>query len=404
MHLAELAEERARRAPTGRCISDDAVTLTNGEFAARIRSVAGLLAQRGVRRGDVVATLLPNRVELVLTLFGAWYLGATANPIDPALTDAEVSHRLEDSATHLVVTDGRRSPTGTADTLDVEALWRAADPGAALEFVADRDGLALLIYTGGDTGRPKGVMLDHTNLESTCAMVVAALGLTGTDHCLLVLPLFHLDSIVVSVLSPLFAGASTTIAGAFGAGRFFGTVSATRPTYFSALPALYEMLCDLPGSVRPDTSSVRLALCVSAPLPAELVEEFEKRFGLALIAGYGLTEGTCASTLNPPGGTSKPGTVGLPLPGQKVAVVGADGSPVPAGELGEVVISGPNVMRGYLNRPGETAKTVVGGWLRTGDVGRFDEDGYLVLGDRVEDMIIRSEQIDKPTLRSTDAA
>jgi acyl-CoA synthetase (AMP-forming)/AMP-acid ligase II len=399
MHLAELAEKRARCVPAGRCISDDAVTLTNGEFAARVRSVAGLLAHRGVRRGDVVATLLPNRVELVLTLFAAWHLGATANPINPALTDAEVSYQLEDSASHLVVTQGRNSPTGTADTLDVQALWQAADPGAALPAVADRDGLALVIYTSGATGKPRGVMLDHTNLESACEMVVAAIELTEDDHCLLVQPLFHAGVIVVSVLSPLLAGASTTIAGEFSAGRFCDEVQASRPTYFSAVPAVYATLGNLPDSIRPDTSSLRLAVCGSAPVPGELVERFEKRYGLTLIAGYGLPECTCASTLNPLRGPRKPGTVGLPLPGQKVELLSVEGGPVAPGELGEVVISGPNVMRGYLNRPGETAKTIVDGWLRTGDVGRFDEDGYLVLVDRAKD-----RKIDKPTVRSTDAA
>jgi acyl-CoA synthetase (AMP-forming)/AMP-acid ligase II len=408
MHLADLAENRARRAPAARCISDDAATLTNEQFAARVRSVAGLLVQRGVRRGDVVATLLPNRVELVVTLFAAWHLGATANPIDPTLVDLEVSHQLEDSATHLVVTDGRPSPTGAADTLDVRELWLAPDPGPALPSVTDRDGLALLIYTAGGVGRPKGVMQDHRNLESMCDMVVTALELTENDRCLVVLPLFGGTGIVGSVLSPLLAGASITMAGSFSADRLFGYVEAVRPTYFAAVPAVYALLEKLPESVRPDTSSLRFVLSGGTSMPRELVNRFEGRYRVAVIEGYGLAEGTCASTLNPLRGPRKPGTVGLPLPGQRVELVGAGGKPVPTGELGEVLIAGPNVMRGYLNRPGETAKTVVGGWLHTGVVGRFDEDGYLVLVDQVEHENVEHEnsvlQLDKPTSRSTDAA
>ena len=161
------------------------------------------------------------------------------------------------------------------------------------------------------------------------------------------------------------------------------------PTYFSAVPTIYTMLCGLPDDVQPDTSSVRFAVCGAAPASVELLERFESRYGIPIIEGYGLSEGTCASTVNPLDGPRKPGTVGLPLPGQTIRIVDAAGRPVPDGEAGEVVIKGANVMRGYLNRPEETAKTVVDGWLHTGDIGRFDEDGYLVLVDRAKDMIIR---------------
>jgi acyl-CoA synthetase (AMP-forming)/AMP-acid ligase II len=136
-------------------------------------------------------------------------------------------------------------------------------------------------------------------------------------------------------------------------------------------------------------SSVRVAICGAAPMPAELIGRFESRFGVPLVEGYGLSEGTCASTVNPIDGIRKPGTVGLPFPGQQIAILGPDGERVTDGSAGEVLIHGPNVMRGYLGRPEETAATVVDGWLHTGDVGRIDEDGYLVLVDRVKDMIIR---------------
>jgi acyl-CoA synthetase (AMP-forming)/AMP-acid ligase II len=336
-----------------------------------------------------VATLLTNRVELVLTLFAAWQLGAAVTPINPALTDAEAAYQLEDSAARLVVVENRPSPSGTALALEAAELWTAPLEVETGDAVLDPAGLALLIYTSGTTGKPKGVMLDHANLETMCHMVLDAFELNQNDHCLLVLPLFHVNGIVLSVLSPLLAGASTTIAGRFSPGRFFDDVRRCRPTYFSAVPAMYAMLSNLPESVRPDTSSLRFVVCGAAPMPAELITRFERRFGVTLVEGYGLSEGTCASTVNPLRGARKPGTVGLPLLGQRVELWDPDGHPVAPGESGEVVISGPNVMRGYLNRPGETAKTVVDGWLHTGDIGRFDSDGYLVLVDRVKDMIIR---------------
>jgi acyl-CoA synthetase (AMP-forming)/AMP-acid ligase II len=221
-------------------------------------------------------------------------------------------------------------------------------------------------------------------------MIMDGLGLAEDDHSLLVLPLFHVNGIVVSVLSPLMAGGRVTVAGRFRPAEFFPMVERVRPTYFSAVPAIYAMLASLPPEVRPDTSSLRHAICGAAPMPAELMERFERRFAVPVVEGYGLSEGTCASTLNPPAGPRKPGTVGRPLPGQEVALMDHEGNLVTeAGSSGEVVVRGPNVMRGYLGQPDATARTITDGWLHTGDVGRFDEDGYLVLVDRIKDMIIR---------------
>jgi acyl-CoA synthetase (AMP-forming)/AMP-acid ligase II len=155
------------------------------------------------------------------------------------------------------------------------------------------------------------------------------------------------------------------------------------------VPTIYTMLADLPSEITPDTSSVRFAVCGAAPASVELLGKFESRYGIPIIEGYGLSEGSCASTVNPLNGPRKPGTVGLPLPGQTIRIADANGNPVADGEAGEVLIHGPNVMRGYLNRPDETAQTLVDGWLHTGDIGRLDEDGYLVLVDRAKDMIIR---------------
>ncbi|MGW9031128.1 class I adenylate-forming enzyme family protein [Streptomyces sp. NPDC055722] len=387
LHISELPDARAARNPTGLCIADDHQRLNNQDFLARVRNAAAALRARGIGAGDVVAVILPNRLDLVVIMFAAWRLGAAVTPVNPGLTDAEARHQVEDSAAKMVVTDDSARVVGTLDVAAVtDAPLTAEDPAAG---AVASDSLALIIYTSGTTGRPKGVMLDHANLAAMCRMIIDGVGLDETDHSLLVLPLFHVNGIVVSVLSPLLAGGRATVAGRFSTSTFFDLVERVRPTYFSAVPAIYAMLVALPDEIRPDTSSLRRVICGAAPMPAELIARFENRFGVPIVEGYGLSEGTCASTLNPPGGPRKPGTVGLPLPGQTVAVMDGEGNLLDDGSTGEVVVRGPNVMRGYLGLPDETARTVVDGWLHTGDVGRFDADGYLVLVDRIKDMIIR---------------
>ncbi|MEV0685186.1 AMP-binding protein [Nocardia sp. NPDC050378] len=381
-HIAELPQVRAVTDPHGPCIADDTQTLSNARFLARVEAAASVLHRAGVRPDDVVAVVLPNRVDLVVTLFAAWRLGAALTPVNPGLTDDDIRYQVQDSGARVVVGETDRPSV----TLDVAALREQAGQVAAATSTGD---LALIIYTSGTTGRPKGVLLGHDNLAAMCAMVIESLGLNETDHSLLVLPLFHVNGIVVSVLSPLLAGGQATVAGKFSASGFFDTVAAVRPTYFSAVPAIYAMLTAQPEAPGRDVSSLRVAICGAAPMPAELIARFEQRFGVPIVEGYGLSEGTCASTLNPVDGQRKPGTVGLPLPGQTVAIMNADGALTSGAEPGEVVVRGPNVMRGYLGKPEETAATVVDGWLHTGDVGHFDADGYLVLVDRIKDMIIR---------------
>jgi acyl-CoA synthetase (AMP-forming)/AMP-acid ligase II len=373
VNLSCLPDQRAAHDPIAPAVADDTGELNNAEFLDAVKHAAATLRGSGVSAGDVVAIKLPNTADFVVSLFAAWRLGAAVTPVNPSLSAPEVRYQLADAGAKVLIAD---------------ELYHCepAQPGASQR---DDGSLALLIYTSGTTGRPKGVMLDHANLNAMCRSVIDGFGLTRADHSLLILPLFHVNGIVVGTLSPLLAGGRATVAGRFDPRTFFARLEQTRATYFSAVPTIYTTLCGLPDDIEPDASAVRFAVCGAAPASVELLARFESRYGIPIIEGYGLSEGTCVSTANPLNGTRKPGTVGLPLPGQTIRIVDPAGQPVPDGATGEVVIKGANVMLGYLNRPAETAKTIVDGWLHTGDIGRFDEDGYLVLVDRAKDMIIR---------------
>jgi len=370
------------------CLRDTDGELTYAEVARRVEAAAEQFAAAGVGRGDVVAVMLPNRVELLLGLMAAWRLGAAATPVNPVFTPNEAGYQITDSGAKLLLGAADPGADYGVPVLAVDEL--SASPFGTLPVPDTRlDDLALLIYTSGSTGRPKGVMLDHANLVAMATSIGEVLKLSPDDNCLLVLPLFHVNAILVSGLAPIMAGAQVTILPRFAPDTFLAAVSRYRATYFSAVPAIYARLAELPAGQLGDTSSVRFAVCGAAPVPVGLLERSESRFGFPIIEGYGLTEGTCASAINPLDGPRKPGTVGVALPGQQVAAMRADGSFAAAGERGEVVVKGPNVMRGYLGRPEATAETVVDSWLHTGDVGILDEDGYLTIVDRIKDMIIR---------------
>lgn len=389
MQLSAIPDHRAARFPAGPAIADDYTALDNATFLAAVQRAASALSRRGVSESDVVAVMLPNTADFVVTLFAAWRLGAAVTPINPALAPAEVAYQVADSSAKVIVSEQAIDADGLPEVVSPSEFTTDTGSRASWSVAHSSDALALIIYTSGTTGRPKGVMLTHRNLNAMCDMIIDAFKVTSADRSLLVLPLFHVNGIVVGTLSPLVVGGSVAVAGRFSPKTFFDRIERSRATYFSAVPTIYTMLATLPDDVQPDTSSVRFAVCGAAPASVELLDKFESRYGIPIVEGYGLSEGTCASTVNPLDGLRKPGTVGLPLPGQRIRIVGPDGTEVAPGDAGEVYISGPNLMLGYLNRPDATAETIVDGWLRTGDIGRIDEDGYLVLIDRAKDMIIR---------------
>ncbi|WP_072690251.1 class I adenylate-forming enzyme family protein [Rhodococcus marinonascens] len=388
-HIGYFAWDLASERGDAPCLRDDRLHLSYQQFAERVDAFAAQLSEKGVGRGDVVAIMLPNRAELLVALMASWRIGAAATPVNPTFTANEAEYQIDDAAAVLVVNEGSDAPSAGRPTIAVDEMASTSRAGWTPNGTPGGDDLALLIYTSGSTGRPKGVMLSHDNLQFMSSSMAQHLSLTPEDHCLLILPLFHVNAICVSFLSPMLTSGQLSVTGRFSPARFFDDVARLRPTYFSAVPTIYALLASQPDATTSDLSSLRFAVCGAAPISKELLDRAEQRFGLVIVEGYGLTEGTCASACNPPDGVRKLGTVGPALPGQTLAIVDEAGSPLPAGTAGEVVIRGANVMRGYLGRPDETERTIVDGWLHTGDVGKLDEDGYLTLVDRIKDMIIR---------------
>jgi long-chain acyl-CoA synthetase len=382
---------------TGDAVVDPSVRLDHPAFRAAVGRMTTQLAKAGIGRGDVVAVVLPNRAELVVVMYAAWALAATVTPVNPALTEDEVSYQLADSHARVAVVDASSwRLVADVPTIAVDRVLGAGAPERHTSAPQAGD-LALLIYTSGTTGRPKGVELDHANLAAMTDALTDALALTATDRALLVLPLFHVNAIMLSVVAPLAVGGSTVLLERFESKTFWPSVIGEGATYFSAVPALYMLLTALPAEVTPDTSRLRFAVCGAAPMPPAAIIEFETRYRVPVIEGYGLSESTVALTVNRPDGIRRAGSVGRPLPGVEVQIVDDSGTPQPAGVDGEVIARGATIMRGYLNKPAETAAALRDGWLHTGDVGHLDEDGYLVLVDRKKDLVIRGGENISPS-------
>jgi acyl-CoA synthetase (AMP-forming)/AMP-acid ligase II len=380
-------------------LSDARHALDNAAFAAAVEAFAERFSAAALGPGAVLAAMLPNRVELVIAMFAAWRLGAAFTPINPALTASEAGHQIRDSRAALVLVDSATAQvlgqTG-AKLLSVETLPFSTCATLPRISVAASD-TALLIYTSGSTGRPKGVVLDHANVEAMTRIVAQTLQVTAQDRALLVLPLFHVNALLISILTPLSQGASSLVLERFERHSFWPALIEAKATFFSAVPTIYALLNQDAGARPADLKQVRFAVCGAAPMPAGQIELFERTFGIPLLEGYGLTESTVGATLNPLAGPRKAGSVGVALPGVELCILDDEGRSLPTGQAGEIAIAGPTVMRGYLNQPEATSAVMHGRWLRTGDVGRFDSDGYLTLVDRKKDMIIRGGENIYPT-------
>jgi acyl-CoA synthetase (AMP-forming)/AMP-acid ligase II len=364
----------------------------------------------GIGRGDRVAIVLPNGPEMAAS-FVAIACGATTAPLNPAYKDDEFEFYLNDlKARALVVQQGVETPArAVAQRLGIAVLelipgeaagsftLAGGTPGAAARpGMAEAGEVALVLHTSGTTARPKIVPLTHTNVTASAHNIATTLRLSEEDACLNVMPLFHIHGLIAATLASLAGGGAVICTGGFNALRFFGLLDAERPSWYTAVPTMHQTILARAERNKEiiGRAPLRFIRSSSASLPAQAMKDLAEVFDAPVIESYGMTEASHQMCSNPlPPGQQKPGIVGLPA-GPEVAIMDDDGTFLPQGAIGEVVIRGPNVTLGYEANPDANAKAFTNGWFRTGDQGMFDQDGYLMLTGRLKELIKRGgEQV-----------
>ncbi len=431
--LYHLLAEAARRFPRQVGAEFMGKRIPYAELWEETRRFAAALKALGITRGDRVAVMLPNSPQFLIAFYGTLLAGGVVVNTNPLYTPRELAHQLKDSgARFLVLLDllwpryaeiagevptERVITTGIQDYLPFPKNllypllmkrqgkwidlpedprrrdWRALlreNPPIAPEEEPSPDDLALLQYTGGTTGTPKGAMLSHRNLMANVFQVLAwAPGLEpGKEVMLGVLPFFHVYGMTVAMNFGVALGAKIVLLPRFEIHQVVQAIEHHRVTLFPGVPTMYVAFNTFPGIEKRNIRSIKVCISGAAPLPVEVQERFEALTGAKLVEGYGLSEASPVTHCNPIYGERKKGSIGLPLPSVDAKVVTPEFVDLPQGETGELAVKGPNVMLGYWNRPEETKAALVDGWLLTGDIARMDEQGFFYIVDRKKDMII----------------
>jgi long-chain acyl-CoA synthetase len=401
LNLASLLAESAERSPDAPAIRLGEVELSYGKLDERSARLATLLREKGLEPGDRVGVMLPNVLEFPVAYYGVLRAGGIVVPMNVLLKRREIAFYLEDSGAKLLLAwhgFAEEAREGAADAgaelIEVEPASFAAmlaehepTPGLA---DTDEDDTAVILYTSGTTGKPKGAELTHANLarnadvssRTTCEIA-------GGDVVLGALPLFHSFGQTVGMNASLRVGACLTLVPKFDPGEALETMQRDRVTHFYGVPTMFGALLHHPERESFDTSSLRTCITGGASMPVEVLRGFEDAFGAVVLEGYGLSETSPVASSNHPDKERKPGSIGTPIEGVEMQIVDESEQPVEQGEVGEIVIRGHNIMKGYWQRPDATEEAMRGGWFHSGDMARADEDGYFFIVDRKKDLIIR---------------
>jgi len=401
LNLASIVTESAARTPAAVAVRLGPLELTYADLDDRSARLAALLCAKGLQQGDRVGVMLPNVLEFPISYYGVLRAGGIVVPMNVLLKRREIAFYLEDSGAKLLLAwhgFGEEARAGAAEAgaelIEVEPesfaeLLGEQEPDP--EFAAtDAGDTAVILYTSGTTGKPKGAELTHSNLarnaeiasQTTCAIEEG-------DVVLGSLPLFHSFGQTVSMNASLLVGATLTLLPKFDPGEALEIMGRDQVTHYYGVPTMYGALLHHPDRDQHDTSALRICITGGAAMPVEVLRGFEEAFGCELLEGYGLSETSPVASSNHPGRPRKPGSIGTPLREVEMKVVDENDEEVPQGEVGEIVIRGHNVMKGYWEKPEATEETMRGGWFHSGDMARIDQDGYFFIVDRKKDLIIR---------------
>ncbi|MGI8417861.1 MAG: long-chain-fatty-acid--CoA ligase [Nakamurella sp.] len=400
-NLAANLTATAARSPQSTAVILDDVRLSYADLDTATAKMAGYLAAQGIQPGDRVALMLPNIPAFAVIYYGALRAGAVVVPMNPLFKAREIEYYLSDSGAKMIFAmpgaaeDGAKAvgvtfvPVEGADTIAMASFTGGVEPVAAVVDRADSD-TAVILYTSGTTGRPKGAELTHINLNSNQEVTARTLlTLTGDDVVMGCLPLFHVFGMTCGLNTSVAVGASLSLITRFDPDTALDVIARDKVTVFEGVPTYYMGMLSKAGGRDTDLTALRLAVAGGSSLPVEVLHKFEATFGCAILEGYGLSETSPVASFNHPNAERKPGSIGFPIEGVQMAVLDEAGAEVTDGEPGEIVIRGDAIMVGYWNKPEATAEAVKDGWFHSGDIGKRDDDGYFYIVDRIKDMILR---------------
>jgi long-chain acyl-CoA synthetase len=400
-NLATILTETAEREPEHLAIKLDDFELNYQLLNEATARVAGLLRSKGIEPGDRVGIMLPNVPHFPVAFYGALRAGAVVVPMNVLLKGREVGFYLKDPQAKLVFAwhDFADAAAQGAEEAGAEVI--SVKPGEfeqmlfeqdADHSMADRSGddTAVILYTSGTTGTPKGAELTHDNLLGNVETILSTLIEMQPDDVVLgALPFFHVFGLTCGLNSTVCAGATLTLLPRFEPAKALEIFARDRVTIFEGVPTMYVAMLHSDKADEADTSSLRLCVSGGSAMPGEVLRAFEEKFGCKILEGYGLSETSPVASFNHPDRERKVGSIGTPIHGVEMKVVDEDDNEVERGEVGEIVIKGPNVMKGYWRKDEETAKAIKDGWFHTGDMAKVDDDGYFFIVDRKKEMILR---------------
>lgn len=404
-NLSENLRNTANNFPDQTAYIFENQSTTYAELIELVDRFADGLSAQGVKKGDTVALLVGNSPNFIISYYGIIRLGAVVVPMNPIYTYEEINYILSNSRAKVVIAQSDLESTLSKVkkhlkglemviyTEEVKSEWTIEqllqkNVDRCISPIIESEDLAVVLYTSGTTGKPKGAMLTHQNLASNADSVIKLSELNKEDRIIAVLPMFHVFSMTVCINAPIACGGTIIIIPQFSPANVIQTIRKEKATVFSGVPTMYNFMLQLPGITVDDFSAIRLCLSGGSSLPVEILKQFNEKFRLNILEGYGLSETSPVTAFNPLNGISKPGSVGVDIPGVKNKVVNGDGNEIPRGEVGELVVQGPHVMKGYFGMPEETASALKDGWFYTGDLAKMDEEGYIYIVDRKKDMIL----------------